>query len=42
MILTLHKKLAQARGTLELSGVSPQLLQLLKITKLDRILKVRA
>ena len=42
MIIGLHRKLAQAKGTLELTGVSPQLLQLLKITKLDRILKVRA
>lgn len=42
MIINLHKKLSQARGTLELTGVNPQLLQLLKITKLDRILKVRA
>ena len=42
MIISLHKKLAQTKGALELTGVSPQLLQLLKITKLDRILKIRA
>jgi anti-sigma B factor antagonist len=42
MIISLHKKLSQSHGALELGGVSPQLLQLLKITKLDRILKIRA
>jgi len=42
MIIRLHKKLLQSQGRLELSGVSPQLLQLLKITKLDRVFKIRA
>ena len=42
MLISLHKKLLQAKGSVELLGVSPQLLQLLKITKLDRILKIRA
>jgi anti-sigma B factor antagonist len=42
MIIGLQKKLSQSQGSLELSGVSPQLMQLLKITKLDRIFKIRA
>lgn len=42
MIISLHRKISQSQGTLELTGVSPQLLQLLKITKLDRMLKIRA
>jgi anti-sigma B factor antagonist len=41
MIVTLHKKLsAVSGGQLVLCGVSPQLTQLLKITRLDRLLKV--
>jgi anti-sigma B factor antagonist len=42
IILTLNKKLAQHAGSsLVLCGVGPQLLQLLKITRLDKILTVK-
>ncbi|MDB5358541.1 MAG: anti-anti-sigma factor [Phycisphaerales bacterium] len=41
MVVGLHKKIAQIPGgKLALCGVGPQLLQLLKITRLDRLLKV--
>jgi anti-sigma B factor antagonist len=40
-IVKLHKKLSTiAGGKLVICGVSPQLTQLLKITRLDRLLKV--
>lgn len=43
IILTLNKKLSQFPGsTLVLCGVGPQLMQLLKITRLDKILTVRS
>ena len=44
VILTLNKKLSGNPGggdTLILCGVGPQLLQLLKITRLDRILTIK-
>ncbi|MDB5173027.1 MAG: anti-anti-sigma factor [Phycisphaerales bacterium] len=41
MVVGLHKKVSQIPGgKLALCGVGPQLLQLLKITRLDRLLKV--
>jgi anti-sigma B factor antagonist len=41
IIVSLHKKVsAIAGGQLVLCGISPQLTQLLKITRLDRLLKV--
>ena len=43
IILTLNKKLSQFQGqdtALVLCGVGPQLMQLLKITRLDKILKI--
>lgn len=41
VVLSLNKKLSQHKdGRLVLCGVGPQLLQLLKITRLDRILKI--
>ena len=40
IILALHRKLTQADGRLVLCGVGPQLLQLLKITRLNLVLKV--
>ena len=40
IILALHKKLSQADGRLILCGVGPQLMQLLKITRLNLVLKV--
>ena len=45
VIITLNKKLAARAApgeTLVLCGVGPQLMQLLKITRLDRILTVKA
>ena len=43
IILTLSKKLSQANGgEMVLCGVGPQLLQLLKITRLDKLLKIVA
>ena len=45
IILTLNKKLAASPaggGRLVLCGVGPQLMQLLKITRLDRILTIKA
>ncbi len=42
IILTLNKKLSRVPGsTLTLCGVGPQLLQLLKITRLDKLLKIQ-
>jgi anti-sigma B factor antagonist len=41
MITSVHKKLSQlAGGKLVLCGVGPQLMQVLKITRLDRLLKI--
>ena len=40
IILALQKKLGQLDGKLVLCGVGPQLLQLLKITRLNLVLKV--
>ena len=43
IILTMNKKLSQFQGgRLVLCGVGPQLLQLLKITRLDQVLKIVA
>ena len=43
IVLTLHKKLSQLKKTsFVLVGVGPSLMQLLKITRLDRVLKIRA
>ena len=42
IVLTLHKKLSQLKKTsLVLCGVGPPLMQLLKITRLDRVLKIK-
>jgi anti-sigma B factor antagonist len=42
IVLTLNKKLGQsADSSLILCGVGPQLLQLLKITRLDKILTIK-
>ena len=42
IILTLNKKLSQfADSSMILCGVGPQLLQLLKITRLDKILQIK-
>jgi anti-sigma B factor antagonist len=41
IIVSLHKKTAAVKGgKLVLCGLSPQLLQLLKITRIDRLLKI--
>lgn len=43
IILTLNKKLSQHKGAvLVLCGANPQLLNLLKITRLDKILTIKA
>ncbi|MDB5297988.1 MAG: hypothetical protein JWO31_3971, partial [Phycisphaerales bacterium] len=42
IVLTLNKKLSQFPGSsLVLCGVGPQLMQLLKITRLDKILTIK-
>jgi anti-sigma B factor antagonist len=42
IILTLNKKVSQKKGaTLTLCGVGPALMQLLKITRLDKILTIK-
>ena len=42
IVLTLHKKLSQLKKTsFVLCGVGPSLMQLLKITRLDRVLKIK-
>ena len=42
IVLTLHKKLSQLKkSSFVLCGVGPQLMQLLKITRLDRILTIK-
>ena len=44
MLLTLHRKLTApaAGGTFTLCGVGPQLLELLKISRLDKVLAIKA
>jgi anti-sigma B factor antagonist len=44
ILLTLHKKLTApaAGGTFSLCGVGPQLLELLKISRLDKVLTIKA
>ena len=42
IVLTLHKKLSQLKhSSFVLCGVGPTLMQLLKITRLDKVLKIR-
>ena len=42
IVLTLHKKLSQLKkSSFVLCGVGPTLMQLLKITRLDRVLKIK-
>ncbi|QOV88619.1 STAS domain-containing protein [Humisphaera borealis] len=42
IILTLNKKVGQTKGaSITLCGVGPSLLQLLKITRLDKILSIK-
>ncbi len=42
IVLTLNKKLGQVKGSsFALCGVGPQLMQLLKITRLDRMLNIQ-
>ena len=43
LLLTLRKRLttSPAAGTLQLSGVGPQLLELLKISRLERMLTIK-
>ena len=42
IVLTLHKKLSQlGKSSFVLCGVGPTLMQLLKITRLDRVLKIK-
>ena len=42
IVLTLHKKLSALKKTsFVLVGVGPSLMQLLKITRLDRVLKIK-
>jgi anti-anti-sigma factor len=43
MLLTLHRKLTgpSAAGTFSLCGVGPQLLELLKISRLDKVLSIK-
>src|ERR1700683_4594589 len=43
IVLTLNKKLGKLKHTsLVLCGVGPKLMELIKITRLDKILKIRA
>jgi anti-sigma B factor antagonist len=42
VLLSLHKKLTAAGGTLTLCGLGLQLVELIKITRLDRILSIKA
>jgi anti-sigma B factor antagonist len=43
IVIQLHKKLATLkRSSLVLCGVGPKLMELIKITRLDRILKIKA
>jgi len=41
IVLTLHKKLAAIGGKLILCGVGPRLMELLRITRLDRLLLIK-
>ena len=42
IVLTLHKKLSQLKkSSFVLVGVGPSLMQLLKITRLDKVLKIK-
>ena len=42
ILVSLHKELTAAGGTLTLCGLSAKLLELIKITRLDRILSIKA
>jgi anti-sigma B factor antagonist len=43
IVLTLNKKLAKLKHTsLVLCGVGPKLMELIKITRLDKVLKIKA
>lgn len=41
IVLTLHKKLNAIKGKLILCGVGPGLMELLRITRLDRLLTIK-
>ena len=41
IVLTLHKKLNAIKGKLILCGVGPKLMELLRITRLDRLLTIK-
>lgn len=42
VVLSMHKKLTELKGSeLTLCGVGPKLMELLKITRLDRILRLK-
>ena len=41
VLLSLHKKIAQVRGSLVLCGVGPELMDLLRITRLNRMFTIR-
>ena len=41
ILLTLHKKTKAAGGKLVLRGVGPQLMELLKLTKLNRVFTIQ-
>ena len=40
VITALHKKIAAAKGDLRLAHVSPMIMEVLKLTRLDKILKI--
>jgi anti-sigma B factor antagonist len=39
-IMTLNKRIAAAKGELRLSGIHPQLMEVFRLTRLDKILKI--
>ena len=40
MLVTLHREIAARGGKLALSGISKDLMQMFKITRLDKLLKI--
>ncbi len=40
VIMALHKKITAAQGGLRLANVSPMIMEVLKLTRLDKVLKI--
>jgi anti-sigma B factor antagonist len=41
LLVKIHKRVAERKGTLQLSGVSPEIQKIFKITRLDKIFDIQ-